>query len=480
MTGSNRVRLDEIRLIAAFLLAITAPVIASNPTVGKHYQLIDGTVVQVRDVSSGQIRVEYPDGRMDLVRQANWPVITDYSSVATVVTASLKNKVTEEERIVKGFNQRLKRVFDDAYVEMMAACLNAERASANRPDELNRIVTPSRERELDQLVVACKAYDVQQLIVILQECDFYERFLDAAIQERSVSRRQAERDRNWLKINASEQTGQELKATHQKIAQHESLIKNCVHSLSALEDAKGGIQNARKAIGLLEEEYHRLYKKSSDVLNQYASIRELLARHENISSEVSEVRALANDWCRGLLQPVALQCTTDAHAALTELQRRRNLQNSASSRQSRITHDASANKTTEESQPTAETSTPAAKKKRKKFCFIATAVYGSYDHPDVLVLRSFRDNTLQDYVWGRKFIAWYYEHGPAYAEWIKSRPFLASLVHLALRGVVLFLLHPLLGCVVIIALTWSSCRGLRTIRSKWRLYRQRRNNYAAT
>ena len=475
MTGGNRVTFDGTRLIAAFLLVMTAPVIASNPSVGKYYQLIDGTVVQVRGVSSGKIRVEYPDGRMNLVRQANWPGITDYSSVATVVASGLDNEVTDEEHTVSGFKKRLKRLFDDTYVEMMAACLNAEVAFANRPDELKHIVTSSREQELEHLVTACKVYDVEKLIVILRECDFHEGFLDAAIQDQSASRRQSERDRNWLKINASEQ-----EATRQNMAQYDSFIKNCAPSVSSLEDAKASVQDARKAVGLLEEEYHRVYKKSSDVLSQYASIREALARNESISSQAIEVRALANDWCRSLLQPVTLQCAADAHAAFKELQRRRKPQDSVSNGQSSIKHDAYADKTAEESQLSEKNNPPAAKKKRKKGCFIATAVYESYDHPDVLVLRRLRDNTLQDYAWGRMFIAWYYENGPTYAEWIKSRPFLTSLVRLILRGVVLLLLHPLLGCVVIIALAWSGRRGLRTIRAKWKFYRQRRNSYAAT
>ena len=51
-------------------------------------------------------------------------------------------------------------------------------------------------------------------------------------------------------------------------------------------------------------------------------------------------------------------------------------------------------------------------------CFIATSVYGNYDHPIVLDLREFRDNWLSKREKGKKFIRWYYQKGPMLATWI--------------------------------------------------------------
>ena len=45
-------------------------------------------------------------------------------------------------------------------------------------------------------------------------------------------------------------------------------------------------------------------------------------------------------------------------------------------------------------------------------CYIATAVYGSYDCPEVWVLRRFRDNWLSSRFWGRLFIRMYYKTSP--------------------------------------------------------------------
>ncbi|UQB41361.1 cold shock domain-containing protein [Thiomicrospira microaerophila] len=55
-------------------------------------------------------------------------------------------------------------------------------------------------------------------------------------------------------------------------------------------------------------------------------------------------------------------------------------------------------------------------------CFIATAVYKDYSHPQVLVLRNFRDGCLKKYAWGRSFIAFYYKKSPAIAEKLIGMP----------------------------------------------------------
>lgn len=52
------------------------------------------------------------------------------------------------------------------------------------------------------------------------------------------------------------------------------------------------------------------------------------------------------------------------------------------------------------------------KEKSDSNCFVATAVYGSYEHPQVLKLRYFRDSTLRKSLLGRCFISFYYTVGP--------------------------------------------------------------------
>ncbi|MDO5348287.1 MAG: CFI-box-CTERM domain-containing protein, partial [Bacillota bacterium] len=50
-------------------------------------------------------------------------------------------------------------------------------------------------------------------------------------------------------------------------------------------------------------------------------------------------------------------------------------------------------------------------------CYIATAIYGSYDCPEVWTLRRFRDLKLAESVFGRSFIKLYYSTSPTLVKW---------------------------------------------------------------
>ncbi len=54
---------------------------------------------------------------------------------------------------------------------------------------------------------------------------------------------------------------------------------------------------------------------------------------------------------------------------------------------------------------------------RSGSCYVATATYQDPFHPNVILLRDFRDNYLQNNTFGRAFIKLYYTLGP-YAAWL--------------------------------------------------------------
>ena len=67
--------------------------------------------------------------------------------------------------------------------------------------------------------------------------------------------------------------------------------------------------------------------------------------------------------------------------------------------------------------PNAEQEAIKAAKKTSGGCYVATAVYGSYDCPEVWTLRRFRDNTLAETWHGRAFILVYYAISPTLVKW---------------------------------------------------------------
>lgn len=70
------------------------------------------------------------------------------------------------------------------------------------------------------------------------------------------------------------------------------------------------------------------------------------------------------------------------------------------------------------------------KGKKSGACFIATAAMGSYDHPQVMELRHFRDEWILAKAWGESFVKWYYHYGEIVAKFIEKSFVLKKLSYL--------------------------------------------------
>jgi hypothetical protein len=66
-------------------------------------------------------------------------------------------------------------------------------------------------------------------------------------------------------------------------------------------------------------------------------------------------------------------------------------------------------------------------------CYIATMVYGDYDHPQVMILRQFRDNVLDKSSFGKWFIKMYYHYSPELVEKLKDKTTTNNVIRKALN-----------------------------------------------
>ncbi len=65
---------------------------------------------------------------------------------------------------------------------------------------------------------------------------------------------------------------------------------------------------------------------------------------------------------------------------------------------------------------------------KRKGCFVATACYGDYNAPEVLILRQYRDQKLTATLFGRLFIEIYYLISPFFARIIEKSEFLKRII----------------------------------------------------
>ena len=73
---------------------------------------------------------------------------------------------------------------------------------------------------------------------------------------------------------------------------------------------------------------------------------------------------------------------------------------------------------------------------RSSGCYIATMAYGNYDHPQVMILRQFRDEVLSKSQFGKWFIKTYYFYSPKLVEKLKNKTIVNSLIRKGLNQII--------------------------------------------
>jgi hypothetical protein len=65
-------------------------------------------------------------------------------------------------------------------------------------------------------------------------------------------------------------------------------------------------------------------------------------------------------------------------------------------------------------------------------CYLATMAYGSYEHPQVINLRNFRDNILSKSKFGLCFIKKYYQYSPKMVQHLKDKKLINNIIRKSL------------------------------------------------
>ena len=205
--------------------------------------------------------------------------------------------------------------------------------------------------------------------------------------------------------------GKSEREAYKKIAIECDYIKN---QLLLCEDSGPSIQNAGLLIKKCEPKLLQL--KTKDGGKPYMDISDLVVNNAlgMIINEVNEAQAMlsivANN--KSLASTVLNNFSALLPKAETLLHTMKSMDMSSATRTRLITNTRTI--------VSINNQIKAAEEKRSSGCYIATMAYGSYEHPQVLFLRDFRDQKLSRSILGRAFIKYYYVVSPYIVALLKN------------------------------------------------------------
>lgn len=410
-------------------------------------------LVRVGDASGSQVRITAADGTENLCPKTALNQISSPADATDKANGDLERAFETVQSASQSLRAQLAKEFDDGYLEMMAVVLSSTDNHPGGRSDLQSIVLESRERRLHALVDQCKGFDVNLFIRVLGQCDFVAAFLEAAAVRAESQCAAFGREKTWVDARAQVETGAEQQSLRKRAADLAREMQNTTEMARTLREKQATGVRIRQAATSLQNEYFQTYEKATQFLKVYAAVRDRTIRGNDLVEMRELALATASDWARNMLKPETREAAGKANTALALLDRRRN---------------------PPKPKPSAAQPPPAEKKtepqKKNDGCFVATAVYGSYDHPNVLTLRAFRDRVLAKCAAGRRFIGWYYREGPIVADWLNTHSGCKPLVVAPLSALVWAIRNPILlavSCVVFLALArWWCNRRLGSVGSK--------------
>lgn len=453
MFFANHGRGRGCRAAIAGLLLSCLPVLGQSNDDAFPYGIHGDSVVSIVRADGNRVFIRKAGGDETTLSRSAVNPIADFLEAAKFAVAGAEAACKPVMDQVGGVRQRLQAEFNDAFVEVACVALIGrdglqpgtaytlregikQRAGVTETTSTKTylrndkpILQEDRETRLRQLVMDCRNYDFSAVEKAIAHRNFVLTFIEEAARHNERQAAALGREKTWQDAQAHAQTGDELQATRRTIADIELRMQEYTRVAETIRGMREGVAALSTSLKTsFESEYLPIQQVATDLMRLYSDARAREAQGQDMAALIDPVSSFYDKWGDSWLDARIRSALGKPVTALAELDRLR-------------------------APPTVATSKaqPAQAEKKDDGCFVATAVFGSYQHPDVITFRRFRDRTLRTTDAGRAFIDWYYRTGPSMGSWLNDRPGLKPVVRLPLALAAFGLRHAwLVGGLVIL------------------------------
>ncbi len=210
------------------------------------------------------------------------------------------------------------------------------------------------------------------------------------------------------------------------IIEYEGRSKTVSNGKQLLTSAKPYLNNVKNALGSTDELYLGLSSRIASIaqgvcVSEINELQERFANTYDIATKMVSIILLkerVNEAWDVTATIGTMDLSQDFRARCTQ---NKNLLSNLRTQLSTVTQSATVN--------TGSKSSPSA----RSGCYIATMAYGDYNHPQVMILRQFRDNVLDKSAFGKWFIKTYYHYSPKLVEKLKNKKIINSIIRKTLN-----------------------------------------------
>lgn len=281
------------------------------------YGVVSGRLCRVvrQAPRSDAVYVNFADsaaGEEEEVRRGTWSAFAGYAEALSVLKRDLSRKQAASAELaaqVEGLEQRLRRSYDDTWLELMCVCLGGRDAPRD-------CLRPERLPELQRILSECEALDGDQITAHTRWTAFVQEYGVDLKSQVARQQREAARELEWQLLQEPISQG--------RVARQRALVEQADEAAGVMDALLGDVKRAAEARERLGSNYLDVYDACAALVAVCSGLAGRVAAGQDVSGELATVQGLAKEESgRAWIRAESLRASGSFRTAYAELGERR-------------------------------------------------------------------------------------------------------------------------------------------------------------